>query len=84
MSKHLRKYEPGPRICSIGLLWEAVKSGQYVMVNGKPTHPGWVASWRFNVAAGFVSSGMVSHALVTDAWHKKDPPLDFEFEEVVF
>lgn len=70
-----RKYEVGQRIETIGELWETIRRQEYVMVRGRPTHPGWISSWQLNMAATSVAGGVICRAQITKEWAEKHKAL---------
>lgn len=77
------KYLPGARIESIGDLAEEIAARRYVIAwrgtsppvgrQGQRIHPGWVASWQFNMAMNAVRNGHLYRAVFNpELTHNKE------------
>lgn len=51
------KYRPGMKIKSMAELAMLVEGGQYIYLNHKPMHPGWIMSMQFRCLMEYVWQG---------------------------
>jgi hypothetical protein len=66
-----RKYRAGARLGFEEVIRRCL-AGEYVMARGRPTHPGWVLSWRVNMLVTMCASGIVAAAEITDEWKRRN------------
>ena len=82
-----RIYQAGELIIRPGDAVEAIARGEYLVVHGRPTHPGWAGSWQVNMLAATVRRGFVHAAILTPYGEKvmadRKAKRDAEEEELV-
>lgn len=75
---HCRKFRrAGEPLTTLEAVAE-ILCGNYLMVNGKPQHPGWCGSWHLWVLNGFCGRGMIYRAEITDEWRTRHAAADME------
>lgn len=60
-----KMFEKGEQIKSMDELSSELRKGNYVFLNHKPQHPGWVGSMMFRTLEAYVRGGGARFALRT-------------------